>query len=117
MRGTALQEGKYIVQDLIKMAPGEFGVASAAGKRVVEIDVKIEPVATLGGRHDAESRTKLRGIEIELRVAACRETQRFCDGIERIFERAQHNGIVRVRRHRRLQRHAQKQKVGGEHVA
>lgn len=76
MRVTVLQEGKHIVENFIKVAPGEFGVTRAAGKRVVEIDVKMEPLAALGGRHDAEARAKLRRIKVELRVAALRPSDR-----------------------------------------
>src|SRR5690349_21546052 len=117
MRWAFLQQCEDVVEDFIKISASELSIAGTAGKRVVEIDVEVETLVALGRGNDAEACAKLRGIEVELAMAACGKTQTLGNGVKPVFKGTQHDGIVCIRRHRSLQRHAQEQKIRAEHMA
>ena len=53
------------------MPSGEVGIPGAARQRVVKVDVKKSSVAIDSG-HNAETGSKLRGVQIQLRMSAGR---------------------------------------------
>src|ERR1700688_2240286 len=89
MPRTIFQQSEDIVEDLAEVTPGQLGIARAARQGIIEVNVEMKCIIAISRRNDAESRSKLRRIEIELWVAACSQAQAFRNRIKRIFERAQ----------------------------